>query len=318
MPLAKILLSGDKHLSSKNYGAHRSYPKETLHYLREVTSIIESHQVTHAIGLGDFSFGRFNTLEYRLEVEKLLDKQNELTNGNVYELKGNHDIASYGLTEYEYYVKKGTLKPSTHLQIGNLNLSMVDFGKHEKIDILPVEESKINVVAAHDYFKFSDTLMPNYGDATDLDNFSKWFGIDFLVCGHIHGHHAFKGNIRKDEEAHEVYVSFLNCLSRPAYREGNMDSVGKLIMFTVEDSGNVLVEYIDIPLWDITMSFNLDKREEIITNKEMKRINVSDIVSNLNQFSRTIGSPEDIIMAMEDKDIKYRKEAIRLLAEAQG
>lgn len=122
MNLATILIYGDIHLNSKNYGGHKDYANESLGYFQKITETAQEIGATHIIGLGDFTFSRFHTLEYRSKVEDELEKQYKLTNGNRFELKGNHDVAGYGMTEYEYYVEKGLLRPSTNLQIGNVNI----------------------------------------------------------------------------------------------------------------------------------------------------------------------------------------------------
>ena len=82
--IANVMAYGDIHLWSKNYGAHRNYPEETLYCFEEVVKFAEEHKVTHAIHLGDFSYGRFHTLEYRLAVEDKLARLYAYTNGNSY------------------------------------------------------------------------------------------------------------------------------------------------------------------------------------------------------------------------------------------
>lgn len=314
MDKARILIYGDLHLSSKNYGAHIDYPRESLHYFKEIANVAEREGATHVIGLGDFTFGRFHTLEYRISVEKVLDRLWKITEGRHYMLKGNHDSATYGMTEYEYYCKKGLLKPSENLSIGGINISMVDNGKYEKMDIIPPEEGKTNVVLAHDYFKFKDTKLPNYGQAIELDEFSRWFGVDLLVCGHIHNFESFSGMVVDGYRARKMTVIYLGCMARPAYREGFMQDIGKLLMLDV-DGEKVEAGIIDVPLWALDESFNLEaKAREDEQSKSL--VDISDIVKRLDEHERNIGNPEDLIMSLEDIDIRYRKKAVELLQEA--
>lgn len=319
--LARILIYGDIHLSSKNYGAHVDYPRETLYYFRLITQKAEEYKATHIIGLGDFTYGRFHSLEYRYAVEKELEKQNEITEGRRYELKGNHDIAPYGMTEYEYYVTKGLLKPSTNLKIGNVNISMVDYQKHNTWEIIdPSNNDEINVVLAHGYFKFKDTKLPNYGTAVELDHFVRWYGVDYLICGHIHNHHMFDGLIIKDNIGHRMVVHYLGSMSRPAYREGFMDEDGHLVILTIRDNGEMQYDIDEIKLWPLEKSFNLSKKEEakkIMGGNEVT-VDISDIVNRLNTHERNIGNPEDIIEAMEGIDPRYKKKAIELLKAGRG
>lgn len=314
--LARILIYGDIHLNSKNYGAHRNYPKESLHYFREISRVMKERQATHLIGLGDFSFGRFHTLEYRLAVEKELIDQYNFTKGNRFELEGNHDVAGYGMTEYQYYVEKGYIKRSENFKVGNVNISMVDYGNTGTTEILtPGIEGELNVVLAHDYLKFDDTQMPDYGKAIRLEDMDNWFGVDYLICGHIHNKEAFEGLMVKDGRGHRMMVHYVGCLTRPSYREGHMDEVGNVVLLTIYDNGEMKYEVVDIPLWSIEETFNLDKKAAEKAKKEEKeaRVDISDIVSELAGHERNVGNPEDIINAMDGVPDKYKKKAISLL-----
>ena len=319
--IAAIGIYGDIHLSSKNYGAHKDYPKESLQYFSEITRVTRENNLTHLIGLGDFSFGRFLQLEYRLEVEKNLEEQYRLTNGNRFELKGNHDSAGYGFTERDYYVEKGLLRPSQNLQIGCLNLSMVDYGEHTKADvIINDDDTHYNMILAHDFFKFSTTHLPNYGQAIELDNFTKWFGADYIVLGHVHKIMEFEGYIAKDSLVHKATVNYLGCMTRPSYREGLTDEEGHMLIVKVFDDGTVDASTVVIPLWSIEDSFNLQLKEKEKQKKEEKenRVNISDIVKQLDAHDRNVGNPEDIIAAMTDVKDEYKNKAIDLLKQAMA
>lgn len=313
--LAKILIYGDIHLSDRNYGSHKEYPKESLYYFKNITKVAEEIGATHIIGLGDFTYGRFRTLEYRKEVEDELDKQNSLTGGNRYELKGNHDSATYGMTEYEYYLSSKKLKSSINLSIGNLNLMMIDYNKHRTKEHkgLYVDETKTNIVLMHDFFKFSNTNIADYGQAYILDNFEPWYGVDYIIGGHIHNHEIFRGKISKDNKVEkETVVHYLGCPCRPSYREGHMQDTGQYVILTVYED-KVDYDIYEFDLWEIENSFNLGTIEE----KVIKRVDVSDIVHQLDTHQRVIGEPEEVINAMIDIDITVKNKAISLLHTAQ-
>lgn len=319
--IARILLYGDIHLSSKNYGSHVDYPKESLAYFRKITEKAEESKATHIIGTGDLTYGRFHTLEYREAVEAEMVKQYELVNGNRFEVKGNHDSATYGMTEYEYYIKKGLIKPSTNLKLGNVNISMVDYGHHYKTKILDcTKEDEINVVVAHDFFKFKDTPLPNYGKAIELDYFIDWFGVDYLICGHVHKHEMFDGLVLNNGNGHAMVVNYIGCMSRPSYREGHTDEIGHMILLTIRDNGEMQYDILDIPLWDLADSFNIAKKVAEKNKKidKEQRVDISDIVEQLNSHERAVGNTEDIIASIQGVDERYKKKAIELLKEGQA
>lgn len=314
--MQKILIYGDIHLSSQEYGSHRDYPKESLEYFQKITETAEKLGVTHIVGTGDLTFGKFHKLEYRKLVEKELAKQYEITNGNRYEVKGNHDSATNGMTEYEFYEQKGLFKHTDHFDVENVHFTLADYGKILQTKVNAVDsQTDVNVLVSHDYLKFKDTRLPNFGTAIELDNLSQFYDIDYIICGHIHKTMAFKGNIIRDHRAKEVLVFYPGCMSRPAYTD-NMDTVGSMAIITV-DNGRVSYDKQEIPLWSVEKSFIL---EDIAAGRERKeekenRVDISDVVKQLDSKDCTFGNPEDRIMAMQGIDEKYKLKAIQLLQE---
>lgn len=90
--IAKVLISGDDHLKSKHHGQHVDYAKESFYYFKMLGDYCLENEITHWIGLGDLTYGRFNSLEYRDMVEEELNRQNKILNGNRWIIKGNHEI----------------------------------------------------------------------------------------------------------------------------------------------------------------------------------------------------------------------------------
>ena len=81
------------------------------------------------------------------------------------------------------------------------------------------------------------------------------------------------------------------------------------------DGEKVEAGIIDVPLWALDESFNLEaKAREDEQSKSL--VDISDIVKRLDEHERNIGNPEDLIMSLEDIDIRYRKKAVELLQEA--
>lgn len=322
--LERILIYGDPHLSSKNYGAHINYPAESLECFKKVTKIAEEQGATMLIGLGDLTYGRFNTLEYREAVENELIRQYNIVNGRHFQLKGNHDKASYGMTEYEYYIKKGLLKPACNITVGSVHITMVDYGQHDKIEPNFCNDGEgLNVIFAHDFFRFKDTQAPDFGNYIELDRFERWYGVDYLICGHIHSQLAFNGlmvkNIDGEERGRRIMVQYPGSLPRPSYREGHMDLVGQVILLVVKDTGELEYTILDVDLLPLEESFNLVKKalDKEAKAKKEQRVDISDVIDRLNNHQRNIGNPEDIIAALNIDD-KYKNKAIELLKMGQA
>lgn len=307
--MAKVGIYGDIHLCSRNYGSHKDYPQESIDIFRQITRIAEERKLTHLIGLGDFSYYRFNKLEYRLKVEDELAKQYMLTNGNRYEIKGNHDKASYGLTEYEFYLKKGLLKNTRKIDIEHARIHLVDYGTEEE----PLEFSDVNknIVLAHNYFNFPNTSMPNYGNVIMLDEKEEWFDADMIVCGHIHDFHMLKGMMRRGLTAKEILLMYMGAMTRPSYTE-NVTDIGRFLIIDT-DSGDVEIALIEVELLPAEEVF---LAEDI--SKEAKKINIEDVVSELmvSSNSSNFAEPEVLIRSIPNVPDKYKDKALQYLAEA--
>lgn len=309
--LYRLMISGDDHLSSKNYGGHRDYAQESLDYFIYLRKLAEQYKATHWIGLGDFSYGRFTTLEYRREVEAELDIQNKLLNGRRYVIKGNHDKASYGMTEYEYYLSRGRFKGSERLELGNLVIDMRDYGDLSGVD---VSDGKKHILLTHGFFTFDNTSLPDYGVSTKLDNKHDWYGLDWILCGHIHEEHVLEGFISNGNgRTAQSRVHYLPCLSRPSYHREQTPVKGAVDFIDVYDDGNYYINRLEIDLLPLEKSFDIEAINKEAEHKEAIRIDLSDVVKSLNNHEIAVGNPEDIIMSREDIPLKYRQKAVELL-----
>ena len=317
--LARVLFYGDDHLSSKQYGGHVDYPNESLYYYKYIGNLAEQLEATHIIGLGDFTYGRFNTLEYRNEVENELKRQYNLVNGNIWKLKGNHDKASYGMTEYEYYLGKGMFKGTNDgaakLEIGNVVIDLRDYGHEEPVDLT---NNKKHILAVHGYYVFKNSNLQTFnGVAKYLDELSGFYGVDFILAGHIHEEHRLQGYISDGNgNTYPTVVHYLPCLSRPAYHGDKTPTRGCVDYIDIFNDGTYDFNTYEFDLLPIEKSFDI---ESIAKKKEKKSvelaIDLSDIVKNLTDHKIDVANPEDVIMAQENIPLKYREKAKELYME---
>lgn len=300
---ASILFHGDDHLSSKNYGGHVNYSEESIECFQKITDIAINENVTHIISPGDFTYGRFSLID-RILIEDELKKRNELTNGNVYQLRGNHDYSSSGMTEWEYYVNyRKLMKPATTLEFDNCDIHMIDFGDEE--NRIEFKSEKENIIIGHNYFNFIDSKMPNFGKPIILDNKEEWKDVSMIMSGHIHKNFKMAGNIISDNIAHEVGLYYPGCLSRPEFTDDLTDE-GEVCIIRISDI--VSYEFLAVPLRPLDEAFQI-----IDTIKELKKVDISDILNGLNDKKRNIGSIWQIIDNMSEYKKEYREKAKDLL-----
>jgi len=317
--MGKYLIIGDLHLKSGDYGGHVDYANETLDVLGKCLNVAKEKQVTHVILAGDLTYNKFSTLEYRMRVELFFREINKLTSDNLYSIIGNHDKAGYGMTELEYYIEKGVIKHTSYIDEDNLKIYMIDYGKIGKFKGVE-KNNKTNIAVLHDYVKFSDTKMPEYGKSIELDKNLKFLNVDLLVCGHIHDYHSFAGIIYNEEsEGKRVGVTYLGSPSRPAYRGEQTDTVGHLMIIDSDTSKDeVLIDEIEIDLIPVTEAFAVEIKQ-IEKEKRMvkaNRVDISDVLKELDSKELFNFSAEEVVNKIEGIDARYKKKALDLLKQS--
>ena len=312
--LAAIMVVGDTHFKCDNYGGHVNYGKEVLYYERKLNEIAREKHVTHYISTGDLTYGKFNKLEYRQMVDCIFDERNTIVGGNFYMVKGNHDKASYGKTEYEYYLEKNTFKGSCSLDIGierqygGLHIQMNDFGDMSEFNAV---NGAVNILITHGYFTFKNAELPYYGKSECLlDTYSPWIGADLILAGHIHEEHLIRGKIM----GKEIGVHYLPCLSRPALHANIMTESGNVDIIYVDTEGNVTIEMVPVELLPVEQCFRLEalKRnaQEDANDLKYDKIDFSDIVKRLAGYEKAFGDPIERVRALENVPDVCKERAI--------
>lgn len=322
--IAKVIVVGDQHLLDRNYGQHNDYPEESFEYFSLLPSIVRDEMATHLIIAGDFSYGRFRDLDYRLKVDKVFDVLNQQLGGNLYMVKGNHDKSTSGMTEFEYYLERKKFRPSEKLRIGSTELVMVDYGNEFTEQAKPTEDGhKSTIVIAHNWFTFNGSEVPSGARCISLTEHPYWFGVSAVLSGHIHEGYTLDGFIRNPgtDSVSKTKLWQLPCWARPQFNPNYPETggVGPYGIINLYENGFSLSAGA-IKLKDLKDSFNMSLVESVKQEKQ-SRADLKDIVQNLADFTQNsmfqsangFASPEKAIMAMNDVDIKYREKAVELL-----
>ena len=316
--MIRVMIEGDSHLSSKDRGNHVNYPKATLEYFAKTTEIAEEYNVDYIINLGDFAYGNFN-LKYRAKVDELLNRRDSITGGKCLMVKGNHDISTTDMSEFDYYVKHKKMFNKVEglenicsgynvIDIGNIRFHLMDYNCDK--DIVPkFRDNCMNILLAHKFIRFKNSDLPPYGEPINLDNRENWYGFDFIVCGHIHQRHKFTGCMKKGDKGKDVCVYYPGSLS-PTDRSGIRDT-GEVLIIDISESDESPIQSMK------TVTYDLWGKEEAYTGTDeieiKKKVNISDVIAKLNDKERNNGDAIDVIRNMADYKKEYRDKAIELL-----
>lgn len=334
LPIATIMVVGDDHLDSNNYGQHLNYPKETLFYQEQLTKIAEEEQVTHYISTGDLVMKKDFSLDYRAEIDKLLTARKnmvEARGGEMIYIRGNHDVSLHSITEYDYYANRGAFIPAAKrptLDFKNsagqvvLHLELKDWKCETPCNNIGMH----NILITHGLFTADHVegeTMPNYGTATDLTNKADWAGLDYILCGHIHTEHIQEIIIA----GHRTTVHYLPCLARPQYikkyEEGEQARrQGSVDIIRVYESGLVDVERYAIDFIENRLCFNIEKiyndaaKLELSLASQSRREALKSMAEELQQYESRDVDPVAQIMALGNTDELHKKIALGWFDEA--
>lgn len=310
--MRKMIVYSDPHLSSNKHGSHRDYPNESLECFKKMVDIVEEVKPNIVVGLGDLTFGRFNSIEYRLKVEEQLRRISDTCTHVM--LKGNHDERTDGMTEYDYYLIRKAFLPAQEVDINGYKIQMFNWG--EEISI----KDGTSIVMLHDYVRYTDTRLPMYGNKyINLDNLYIPDSLEYIIGGHIHGQHIFG----RGQFNNKPIVHYMGCNARPNYIHGNMQEKGQVVLVTFEkkeygdDDTKITYEIIDIPLPSLDESFNLEEiaSKDSAKLEKVNRVDLSGIVEELNNHERVSGDPELVIDEL-NVDAKYKEKAKSYLKKA--
>lgn len=307
----RVVVYGDPHLSKGDHGSHRDYAGESFQYFKDNLDKANELNADMIIGLGDLTFGNLDH-KLSLKVEELLTPIKD----KHYMLKGNHDVRTDGMSQFEYYLERGLFKPAEEVMVlptGN-QIQMFDWKDNV------VFRDGTEFAFMHDYVRFTNSPLPNYGKKyINLDEVYLPNSLKHLVVGHLHGQHMFA----KDINNNYPIVHYPGCNARPSYLHAGMTDHGELVVIDFynvacgDDETKFTYEIIQMPLWELHDSFNLEEiaKKDSIEQAKEDRVDLSGVVKELGEHERNIGDPEMIINGLEI-DSRYKEKAHFYLKKA--
>lgn len=185
----RALIIGDLHIFDKYSGRHVDYFGDCCWFLEYITEEMKKNVITDLFLTGDV-VGR--TVEKNLQSReslmyfmKVLQIWNDMTNGNVYSNRGNHDIG-VKLTDFEMFVTLGLLKTADFVDVESTRFHLIDYGEHNRE--LSVDENKYNVAIMHTNLQIEGITnwFERGKDGVELSTLENLYGVDLVIGGHIH------------------------------------------------------------------------------------------------------------------------------------
>lgn len=189
----KMLIFGDLHLDPYFMGMHKDYEATCRRVMSKIISIAKKEKAGSVVFAGDFiGVNSKNIVDKRflMSVIQFIETLSTMTRGNVYVVKGNHDMGDF--TDFDFLVGLGYIKNPKYIDFVNdkgvceVRFHIVNYG--EERERLNLAQSASNVVIGHnDYFIDGVTTWYSKSKSSvELCTLSNFEGVDFVLSGHIH------------------------------------------------------------------------------------------------------------------------------------
>lgn len=293
--MSKILFIGDLHITDAYVATHNDYWQECVDFITKITSDLQDNSITHLIFTGDIVGLREKNFKQRdslMFFMMALKKWNELTNGNVYSVIGNHDIGGR-TTDFDLFENVGLIKTSrtlghNYVDIDNLRVHLINYGDEYKEITLGNGD---NIAVTHADIQVTGKTTWWYPSAVrfELDSMTNWKGIEMIIAGHIHNPSIKM--VSTDIEGKNCDLFYPGCPMRP--RKGdNWNVVYGVLCNTSNEKTAVDIVAFKLPEGVFTQTTDdIDTAE--VESMEVTRVEeLAAILNTLSQYK--LNSDDDI------------------------
>ena len=234
-----------------------------------------------------------------LRLIQVLQKWNKLLNGNVYSLRGNHDIGK-NMTDYDFFVTMGLLKYVPQLDIGSCRLHLFNYG--EETRPIVVDNDKYNVGCFHTNLLIEGlTTWYRGGVGVELSSLKNLYGISMAIAGHIHNPSMRLVSTSINDS--DISLFYPGCPTRPRLEPNMWEKCYGVVLTTNEFDTQMDVITFDLkPLEEVfttldedpsideeneeTVPFDLEALNEILNELEYFNVNSGlDYDSQIRRFA---------------------------------
>lgn len=194
-----VLIFGDLHISSSFTGQHKNYLYECYNNMELILKIAKESKASAVIFLGDLVGVNEKNIRDRqvlMRTQTFFIELNRLTKGNVFSVKGNHDMGDF--TDFDFFEGLRYIKNPKYIDYfgvddnGNesfeVRFHLVNYGDETlSLDLASTNNSASDVVLGHcDYYIEGVTNWYSKGSEVELNKLSNFQGVSLVFSGHIH------------------------------------------------------------------------------------------------------------------------------------
>lgn len=286
------MIIGDLHISDRFSGRHVNYLENCFDCLDMIERSFDEEGITHLICLGDWI--GIGTAEKNLKERtsllrliKVLQRWNKKLNGNVYSLRGNHDIGK-SMTDYDFLVSIGLLKSVLELDVGSCRFHMFNYGEDTRK--INVDRDKYNIGCFHSNLLIEGlTTWYRGGVGTELSSLDNLYGISTAIAGHIHN--PSPRMVSTSIRDCDINLFYPGCPTRPRYESNMWDKCYGVVITTNEFSTSMnVIDYELKPFEEVFLKLKdeeTDSYDEDVAPFDLAALN--EILNELQYFNLNSG-----------------------------
>ena len=169
--------------------------------MENIMSIVTKEKASAVIFLGDLvgvNEKNIKDRQFLMRTQNFLTVLNQLTKGNVFSVKGNHDMGDF--TDFDFFEGLGYIKNPKYIDYYGrkpgsteddgleIRFHLVNYGDERKpLKLSDDSDCASNVVLGHcDYYIEGVTNWYSAGSNVELDKLDNFQGVSLVFSGHIH------------------------------------------------------------------------------------------------------------------------------------
>lgn len=219
----KVHVYGDLHLSCMYEGKHKNYTEECYKNMGNILDKVKADSPVAVFLSGDVigvNERNVRDRQFLMRIYLFLQTLNELTNGNVYSVKGNHDKGDFA--DFDFFMGIGLIKNPDYVDlygcteeefkeggaVPEVRFHFVNYGEESRKLSICTEGSS-NVVIGHaDYLIDGVTNWYSHKGGIRLASLENFAGVELVIAGHIHNpsEEVLMTTIKGDEQIGLFYL----------------------------------------------------------------------------------------------------------------
>lgn len=305
-----VVVFGDTHFSAVFSGAHKDYQEECLDSMARMIDIVKKEKPSAVILLGDLigvSERVIRDLRFLLEVTVFLQTLNNLTDGCVFVVRGNHDIGDF--PQFEYFKGIGLIKTPTEVDhyVDNqlmVRYHFVSYGEEKRpLRYKGVEDGVHQIVFGHNHYSIAGVTNWFYSKGgIELATLGNFEHVSWLISGHIH--HPSPEIYSQTMGENEMFLFYPGAVNRVSASEQYADCFYFKLFYNEEEDGfdyeikrfglkpasevfieEKVKEELDEDVMDDTEKAEANKRLTEILNEAMGyRIVTGNLIEQIDNF----------------------------------